>query len=120
MQDYRTLIGWQKSHEFVKEVYRLSTEFPSHEMYGLSSRLRRASASILTNIAEGSARGSNADFARFVQIAIGSAVESEYLLLLAYELGHFDLNEHRHLATQIEEIKKILNGFLKKLKTVNS
>jgi len=120
MQDYKTLIGWQKAHAFVKEVYQISNGFPSHEMYGLTSQLRRASVSIPTNIAEGSARGSNTDFARFIQIALGSAAESEYLLLLAHELGYYDLNEHQRLISQIEEVKKILNGFLKKLKTVNT
>jgi four helix bundle protein len=119
MQDYRSLIGWQKAHQLVKDIYHLSAVFPSHEMYGLTSQVRRSSLSIPTNIAEGSARGSNADFARFVQIALGSAAETEYLLLLAFELGYYDSGKHQQLSAQIEEIKKVLNGFLKKLKTAS-
>jgi four helix bundle protein len=116
MQDYRTLIGWQKAHDLAKQVYQIPTGFPAQEMYGLTSQLRRAALSIPTNIAEGSARGSSADFARFIQIALGSAAETEYLLLLAFELGYFKHSNYEEICASIEEIKKILSGFLKKLK----
>lgn len=68
MQDFKNLIAWQKSHDFVKEIYLHSSAFPSYELYGLTSQLRRAAMSIPANLAEGASRGSKADFARFVQI----------------------------------------------------
>jgi four helix bundle protein len=120
MQDYRKLIAWQKAHTFTKEVYMLTSEFPSSELYGLTAQLRRAALSIPTNLAEGSARGSNADFARFVQISVGSASEAEYLLLISHELGYISQGKFEEFSTQIEEIKMILSGLLNKLKATRS
>jgi len=77
LQDYRTLIGWQKANEFVKESYCISSGFPSQEIYGLTSQLRSTALSIPTNLAEGSAQGNNADYARFVLIVLDSAAKTE-------------------------------------------
>ena len=87
MQNFRNLEVWEKSHELTLKLYKSTTEFPREEIYGLTSQIRRACASIPTNIAEGSGRETAADFARFLQIAVGSASEVEYLILLAHDLN---------------------------------
>ena len=116
MQDFKNLIAWQKSHDFVKEIYLHSSAFPSYELYGLTSQLRRAAMSIPANLAEGASRGSKADFARFVQISMGSAAETEYLLFLAFELGYFSSEIFEDMSEKVVEIKKVMAGFLKKLR----
>ena len=75
MQDFKKLQVWQKSHDLTLRMYELTSRFPREEMYGLTNQIRRACASIPTNIAEGCGRGSSADFARFLHIAMGSANE---------------------------------------------
>jgi four helix bundle protein len=83
MQNFRNLKVWDRAHALTLDVYQSSRSFPRDEMYGLTSQMRRASASIGANIAEGSCRGGDIDFARFLQIATGSASELEYHLILA-------------------------------------
>ncbi len=73
MQDFRQLKVWEKAHQLTLTVYSVTRSFPKDELYSVSSQMRRAAASIPTNIAEGCGRGSDADFARFIQIALGSA-----------------------------------------------
>lgn len=75
MQDFRKIKAWEKAHQVVLEVYRVTASYPNAESYGLTSQTRRAAVSVTANIAEGSGRGSDADFARHLQIAIGSAFE---------------------------------------------
>jgi four helix bundle protein len=77
MKDFRTLAVWEKAHHFTLAIYRLSKTFPKEELFGLTSQIRRAAASIPTNIAEGCGRSTDPDFARFLQIAFGSACEVE-------------------------------------------
>lgn len=110
MQDFRNLKVWQKAHALTLNVYRDTLSFPSDERFGLTCQLRRASASIAANLAEGSARAGNIDFARFVNTAAGSASEVDYHLLLARELEY--LSEPRYLALleQISEIKRMPNS----------
>ena len=116
MQDYRQLIAWQKAHEMVKEVYLISSQFPTAELYGMTGQLRRAELSVPTNLAEGASRGTNADFARFVQISLGSSSEVDYLLLISFELGYISHDQHKELAAKIEEMRKVLTGLIKRLK----
>ena len=85
-------------------------------MYGLTSQIRRACSSIPTNIAEGCVRGSDAEFSRFLQIAVGSARETEYHLLLAHDLGYIEDEEYTHLNQEVVEIKQMLTTLIKKLK----
>ena len=87
MKPFRDLLVWQKSHELTLATYQITMLFPKHEIYGLSSQMRRSSASIATNIAEGGGRRGNAEFHRFLQIAAGSASELEYQFPLARDLN---------------------------------
>ncbi len=116
MQDFRKLKVWEKGHELTLNVYRATATFPKEELYGLASQLRRSCASIPTNIAEGCGRSSDQDFARFIQIAFGSAAETDYHLLLAHDLGYLNKTDYEKLCYQIHEIKQMLSGLLKKLK----
>lgn len=115
MKDFRNLNVWEKAHKLTVELYTLTKGFPKEEIYGLTSQLRRASSSIPINIAEGCGRGSNADFARFLQISMGSASETEYLLILCKELGYLN-NELDSLVQDIQEIKKMLSSLINKTK----
>ena len=115
MKDFRTLNVWQKSHKLAVKVYQLTRSCPKEELYGITSQLRRAIISIPANIAEGCGRGSDKDFAKFVQIAIGSASESEYLVLLSNELGYITKVITEQLTENICEIKKMLTSLIKNL-----
>ena len=116
MKDFRSVDVWKKSHQLVLAVYKASAGFPSRELYGLSSQVRRAASSIPANIAEGCGRGSDRDFARFLQIAMGSASELEYHLILARDLGFLDAVQQDALEQATTEVKRMLTGFMKKLK----
>ncbi|HEX6837928.1 MAG TPA: four helix bundle protein, partial [Polyangia bacterium] len=87
MQDFRDLKVWQRAHELTLAIYRATATFPSEERFGLTSQMRRSAASVPANIAEGRCRGSDADFGRFLRVALGSAAETEYHLILAGDLG---------------------------------
>ena len=117
MQDFRKLGVWKKAHRLTLAVYKFTAAFPTEERYGLTSQMRRCAVSIPSNIAEGCGRGSDADFARFLHIAMGSASELEYQLLLAYDLTFINEATYRTQTDQVNEIKRMLGGFLKKLTT---
>ncbi|MGQ9850168.1 MAG: four helix bundle protein [Aggregatilineaceae bacterium] len=108
---------WHKAHALTLEVYRVSGEFPREEMFGLTSQVCRASSSIPANIAEGCGRGSDGEFGRFLQIAMGSASELEYHLLLARDLGYLDGETHTSLETRVTENKRMLTGLIQSLNT---
>jgi len=113
MRDFHGLLVWQKSHALALGVYRLTKPFPTDERFGLTSQLRRAAASIPANLAEGCGRGSESEFARFTQIAMGSAAEVEYHLLLAKDLRYIT-DEHFSTATNdVQEVKRMLTSLLK-------
>ena len=116
MQDYRQLKVWQKSHQVVLQVYKIATDFPSNEKYGLVSQIQRSAVSIPSNIAEGSARSSDVDFARFLHIAMGSAAELDYQLLLSHDLGFLPSNDYEKLSEELTSIRKMLNSFIQRLK----
>lgn len=116
MQDYRNLKVWEEAHGLTKAIYRVTRAFPKEELYGMTSQLRRAALSIPTNLAEGTGRGSDRDFGRFVQIAMGSACEVEYLISLSEELAYLKKEESQQLNSHLSQIKKMLTGLLKKLK----
>jgi four helix bundle protein len=116
MKDFRDLAVWQKAHALALIVYRLSGGFPREELYGVTSQIRRATLSVPTNLAEGCGRGSDLDFARFVQMAMGSACELEYLLLLAKDLRFLSPTSYQPVIENLVEIKRMLAALLKKLK----
>jgi four helix bundle protein len=116
MKDFRKLLVWQKSHQMTLDIYRITISFPKNEMYGLTSQIRRAAASIPANIAEGCGRGSDSDLARFLQIAMGSASELEYHLLLARDIGYLENDKHEKVANEVIEVKRMLASFIKKLR----
>ena len=115
MKDFRQLKVWDKAHQLTLAVYKATKRFPKEETYGLVSQMRRSSASIATNIAEGCGRNSDADFCRFLVVALGSGSELEYQLLLCHDLGYLDEEEYEALLSQLTEVKKMLNGFIHKL-----
>ena len=107
-KDFQDLIVWQKAHQFVLSVYRLSDNFPKKEMYGLTSQFRRAAVSIPANIAEGFKKKTRPDKAKFMNIAQGSAEECRYYLILAKDLGYGDTLQ---LMSQLEEVSKLLEAY---------
>lgn len=117
MKGFRDLKVWQKAHNLTLDVYRATTVFPKEELYSLTSQIRRSSASIPANIAEGCGRGTDADFARFLQIAMGSASELEYHLLLSYDLKFLNGSIYKRLEKEVTDIKRMLASFIKKLNT---
>ena len=115
MRDYKKYSVWEKSHAMTLSVYQATRSFPKNEVFGLTSQIKRACSSIPMNIAEGCGRNSDKDFCRFLYIAYGSANELEYQLLLSVDLGFIEKDNGHKLLSQIEEIKKMLNGLILKL-----
>src|SRR5215472_6661494 len=97
MKDFRRLKVWERSHRLTLQVYVHTRSFPKDELYGLTAQIRRAAASIGANIAEGCGRRGDAELGRFLQIAMGSACELEYHLLLARDLGILTGPAHEQL-----------------------
>ena len=116
MRDFRGLKVWEKSHRLTLKVYKVTHSFPRDELYGLTSQVRRAAASIPANIAEGCGRNGHAELARFLQIAAGSASELEYHILLAHDLSFLARNDYEALAPEITEVKRMLTALIQKLK----
>jgi four helix bundle protein len=120
MQEFRDLKVWQRAHQLVLRLYETTGKFPDEERFGLSSQLRRAAVSIPANIAEGSRRGSDADFGRFLHISIGSASEVDYLLLLARDLDYIRADEYASLHSEVQEVGRMLNGLLARVRAASS
>lgn len=117
MRDFRSLAVWQKAHALALAVYRVSGSFPPEERFGLTSQVRRAVLSVPTNIAEGCGRQAEGDFRRFLDIAAGSASETEYLLVLAGDLGYLPPQLAADLLVQVQEVKRMLSAFTARLRT---
>lgn len=107
---FKDLIVWQKAHQFVLAVYRLTTAFPKEEIYGLTQQFRRAAISIPANISEGFKKRGKADKARFLNISQGSLEECRYYLILANDLGYGKMDT---AMVQIEEVSKLLESYFK-------
>lgn len=116
MKDFKKQKVWQKSHQLTPDIYKATSNFPREELYGLTNQIRRACTSIPANIAEGCGRSSEADFSRFLQIAMGSATELEYHLLLSHDLGILNDIDYGNLSRETIEVKQMLTSFIKKLK----
>jgi four helix bundle protein len=112
LKDFKELRVWQKSHELALFVYESSKSFPREEIFGLTSQIRRAAVSIGANIAEGCGRRSDGEFARFLQIARGSASEVENHLLLARDLKYLAGGKHAELTTRLIEVQRMLTSLV--------
>src|SRR5271157_1239364 len=113
MRDFRQLEVWEVAHQLVLRVYKVTQEFPKHELYGLTSQMRRCSASIATNIAEGCGRTGNGDLHRFLSTAMGSAFELEYFLLLSQDLG-LVVDSYDELNTETRRVQRMLGSLIRK------
>jgi four helix bundle protein len=116
MQNYKELKVWEKAHSLTLDVYKATQSFPGEEKFGLISQLRRASSSIPANIAEGCGKSTNAELRHFLNIALGSANEVEYFLLLAKDLKYLPEEKFIELTTDINSIKAMLIALIGKVK----
>jgi four helix bundle protein len=108
-QSFREVIVWQKAHTFTLAVYRLTEAFPKHELFALTSQLRRAAASIPANFVEGFRKRTIPDKLRFYNISQGSADECLYDLILAHDLHYADTTA---LQADLEEVSRLLQGYI--------
>ena len=115
MQDYRNLKVWQKSHAFAIEVHLVCESMPRRRGAALASQLRRSALSISANIVEGASKGSDAEFRRFLLIAMGSAAESDYHLLVARDTMLLPAKSYDDLASKAVEIRRMLAGLIKRV-----
>jgi len=118
MQNYKALKVWYKAHEFTVKIYEVTKQFPREEIYGVTSQMRRAASSIPANIAEGCGKFTQPDLARYSDIALGSANESEYFILLSNDLSYLSVEHFAVLNKMINEIKAMLITLIKKVRFV--
>jgi four helix bundle protein len=116
MGDFRKLQVWERAHRLTLDVYDDSRGFPKEELFGLTSQMRRASSSIPANIAEGYGRNGDAELARFLTIAMGSANELEYHLLLARDLGYLDPLRYERLTVEAQGVGRMLATFITRIR----
>jgi four helix bundle protein len=116
MRNFRELNVWQDGRKFVNQIYDVTEKFPSDERYGLTSQLNRASVSIILNIAEGASRQSEKDFARFLEISIGSAFEVETILLISSDRQLLSSEKADSLIDEVHSIQRRLNAFITRLR----
>ena len=116
MQSFKNLKVWEKAHVLTLDVYRSTKSFPRDEIYGLTSQMRRSAASIGANIAEGVCRKGDLEFGRFLHIAMGSASELEYHLLLSRDLDLLQMADYDRLFCEATEVKRMLASLMHKLK----
>ena len=114
---FETLLVWQKAHRFVLDVYHLTKSFPDTERFSLTSQLQRAAISIPANIAEGYAKRSSADKARFYNISQGSISECRYFLILAHDLNYSDTTT---LMSELDQVGRMLNSYTQKILSARS
>ena len=119
MRDFKKYDVWRESMKLVKQVYQFLESLPKEEKFGLSSQISRAVVSIPSNIAEGSARTSDNEFKRFLEIAIGSAFELETQLLLCIDLGFVSEVSTSNILIEINKVQKQLNNLIIKIKNDN-
>lgn len=115
MQDFRRLNVWEKAHALAIDVHRVTGTFPRQEGVALVGQLRRAALSIPANIAEGAGKPGNTEFRRFLHIAMGSASETDYHLLVARDLGLIELATYNDLSARATQIRRMLSGLIKKV-----
>jgi len=109
MQSYKDLFVWQKGIELVSEIYKITEKFPKHEIYALTSQMRRAAVSIPANLAEGYARKHRSEYIQFVRIAFGSGAELETHVYIAQNLGYVSKQETARAEALLDEVMRMLN-----------
>jgi four helix bundle protein len=119
MQDFKKLLVWQKAHELTLRLYGLTATFARDESYGLTGQVRRASSSIPANIAEGCGREGNVELTRFLFIAMGSASELEYHLLLARDLKYLSVGDYESASAEVAELKRMLSTLIRHLRPLS-
>lgn len=112
---HRDLVVWQKAVSFVDRVYDMTEAFPKHELYGLSSQVRRASVSVPSNIAEGNGRGTTQDYIRSLNTSYGSLMEVDTQMHVAMRRSYITANDEAGLTEQLSEIARMLNGLISSL-----
>lgn len=113
IQTFRDLDAWKVAHKLVLQVYQATRGFPQAELYGLVSQMRRASVSIVSNIAEGFSRTFSKEKQQFYAIALGSIVELQSQLEIAKDLGYLDSRDYNHLMNLSVDAHKLVNGLIK-------
>jgi four helix bundle protein len=108
MQHFTELKVWQRAHKLVLALYRLTTTWPDHERFGVTSQIRRAAVSVPANIAEGAKRHRPQDYSRFLNIAESSLAETQYLLLLARDVEYVGTEDHDTLTAEMDELARML------------
>jgi four helix bundle protein len=116
VENFKDLKVWYKAHDLTLAIYKITRKFPEEEVYGLTSQILRAAASIGANIAEGCGRRSDPEMNRFIHIARGSASELEYHLLLSKDLGFISADEFRDLEAKILEVQRMLASLSQRLR----
>jgi len=116
MNNFRELKVWQKARVHTKDTYNILKHFPDDEKFGLTSQIKRASISISSNIAEGAGRNSDADFSRFLDIALGSCFEVDSQFTLAFDLEFINKEEYEKIINSIFEIERMLIGLIKSMR----
>lgn len=116
MKNFRELKVWEKAHQLTLAIYRVTGSLPREELYGLTSQIRRCCTSIPANIAEGCGRGGDTEFAHFLQMALGSASELDYHLLLARDLRYLSEADYGRLAGEVSEVQRMLTAFIQRLR----
>lgn len=117
MKTFRDIIIWQKSMALVTKCYLLTRQFPKEELFALSSQLKRCAVSIPSNIAEGFGRGSNKDYYRFLNIALGSLFEFQTQIEIAFNLGFINQENFNSIYEDSREVERMLSAFMAKIKT---
>ena len=117
MRDFRGLKVWRRAHGVALDIYKATGPFPRGELFGLTSQMRRAAVSVAANIAEACGRTGEREFARFLNISLGSASELEYHLLLAHDLRLLPDPDHERLASEVTNIKRMLAGLIRTLRS---
>lgn len=115
-RDFRKIRAWQLADDLAVELYRITESFPKHEIYGLTSQLRRAVVSVPANIAEGAARGHKKEYVQFINIARGSLAETDYYIHLALRLDYLDVETHERLSNQIRTTASLVFGLYEAVK----
>jgi len=116
IRNYRDLLVWQKAMDLVEDIYRITADFPKHELYALSSQLQRVAVSVPANIAEGHDRDSTKEYLRHLSIAVGSLAELETLVAISKRLAYIDAGKNELLQSALQSIGRMLRNLQRALR----